>query len=101
MERINVNDVKENLERIALMNIVWCKLVFPDGLDEDGKPREDCYDDMVAHIIIGKWRFCIDITKETDKAVREARKYVLKKLFEAVEAWHLNMSITRSPKTYF
>lgn len=101
MTTFNTNEVKENLERIALENIVWCELVFPDGLDDNGKQREDFYDDMVAHVMVGKWRFCIDITKETDKAVREARKYVLKKLFEAVEEWHLNMSVTRSPKTYF
>lgn len=68
---------KKHFTITELENITGLECIF-----EDDRPNgENFFDDMVAHILVGGFRFCIDIEKETDKEVVKARKR-LEKVFE-------------------
>ena len=66
----------QNFTTEELENLTGLDCVFED-IRKDWSDWSDFFDDMVAHILIGKFRFCVDIEKESDKEVANARKRLI------------------------
>ena len=70
--------LKKTIERLEM--ITWLDCIFPEWRLE---MWADFIDDMTAHIIHDWFDFCIDMEKETQKELKQARKWLEKILQEA------------------
>lgn len=70
INQININ----NFTTEELENLTWLECVFEQ---EENRNTIDFFGDMTAHILIGKFRFCVDIEKESDKEVANARRRLI------------------------